>query len=95
MQVKVSTNAASMQLSRTDYYIKFWIKSICTSGGHGRGHRPAIQNLAAARHVPLTVRTRIPDHAATGHPCTEAWFVTNWIKLVCMRKVDTDGPHGL
>ena len=30
-----------------DYYIK----SICPSGGHGRGHRPAIQNRAAARHV--------------------------------------------
>ena len=34
-----------------DYYIK----SICPSGGHGRGHRLALQNRAAARNVPLTV----------------------------------------
>ena len=32
-----------------DYYIK----SICPSGGHGRGHRLALQNRAAARHVPF------------------------------------------
>ena len=36
-----------------DYYIK----SICPSGGHGRGHRLALQNRAAARHVLLTVNT--------------------------------------
>ena len=35
-----------------DYYIK----PICPSGGHGRGHRLALQNRAAARHVPLTVK---------------------------------------
>ena len=34
-----------------DYYIK----SICPSGGHGRGHRLALQNRAAARHMQLTV----------------------------------------
>ena len=31
---------------------------VCPSGGHGRGHRLALQNRPAARHVPLTVRTR-------------------------------------
>ena len=31
-----------------DYYIK----SICPSGGHGRGHRLALQNRPAARNVP-------------------------------------------
>ena len=38
-----------------DYYIK----SICPSGEHGRGQRPALQNRAAAqkkRHVGRTVR---------------------------------------
>ena len=36
-----------------DYYIK----STCPSGGHDRGHRPAIQNRVAARHVPLTINS--------------------------------------
>ena len=31
-----------------DYYIK----SMCPSGGPGRGHRLALQNRAAARHIP-------------------------------------------
>ena len=29
--------------------------SICPSGGHGRGHRLALQNRAADRNNPLTV----------------------------------------
>ena len=29
-----------------------------SSGGHGRGHRLELQNRAAARHVPLTVKHR-------------------------------------
>ena len=37
-----------------DYYVK----PICPPGGHGRGHRLALQNRAAARHVPLTVNER-------------------------------------
>ena len=34
-----------------------YIKPSCPSGGHGRGHRLAIQNRAAARNVPLTVNS--------------------------------------
>ena len=39
--------AAQGERSSDDYYIK----SICPSGDHGRGHRLALQNRAAARHV--------------------------------------------
>ena len=43
--------------SFTDYNADdYYVKSICPSGGHGRGHRLALQNRAAARHVPLTVK---------------------------------------
>ena len=41
-----------------DYYIK----SICPSGGHGRGHRLAIQNRAEARNVPLIVNANSTLH---------------------------------
>ena len=44
-----------------DYYIK----SICPSGGHGRGHRLALQKRAAARNVPLTVKHRGHRSAVT------------------------------
>ena len=30
-----------------------YAKSICPSGGHGRGHRLALQNRAAARNNPI------------------------------------------
>ena len=43
--------------SRDDYNIK----SICPSGGHGRGHRPALQNRAAARNVPVTVNSNVRE----------------------------------
>ena len=39
----------------------YCIKSICPSGGHGRGYRLALQNRAAARHVPLTVNFAIDE----------------------------------
>ena len=46
-----------------------YIKSICPSGGHGRGYRPALQNRPAARHVQLQLQTRKtganPREAAT------------------------------
>ena len=29
----------------------YYVKPICPSGGHGRGHRLALQNRAAARHT--------------------------------------------
>ena len=31
-------------------YDDYYLKSICPPGGHGRGHRLALQNRAAARH---------------------------------------------
>ena len=34
--------------------------TICPSGGHGRGHRLALQNRAATRNVPLTVNSTYP-----------------------------------
>ena len=36
--------------------VRRYVKSISPSGGHGRGHRPAIQNRAAARHVQLQLQ---------------------------------------
>ena len=48
-----------------DYYTK----SICPSGGHGRGHRLALQNRAAARHTQLTVNSL---HARQREPLSSA-----------------------
>ena len=56
-----------------DYYIitTNYIKSICPSGGHGRGHRPAIQNRAAARYVQLTVNLLMRAHVCSVHMYTD------------------------
>ena len=52
-----------------------YIKPICPSGGHGHGHRLALQNRAAARNVPLTVNNLhlcLAALSAPGRPSSEA-----------------------
>ena len=62
-----------------DYYIK----PICPSGGHDRGHRLALQNRAAARNVPLTLKT-----AKTYLATDDAAFGANFSSSMRARGID-------
>ena len=61
-----------------------YIKPICPSGGHGRGHRLALQNRAAARHVPLTVNSwlLVRNPSRTNH--------NSYVQMGCMQPVVPD-----
>ena len=53
-RITAASKEGDLHPSADDYYVK----PISPSGGHGRGHRLALQNRAAARHVPITVKYR-------------------------------------
>ena len=57
-----------------------YIKSICPSGGHGRGHRLALQNRAAARHVPLTVNIRLGAGRQFGRGASQLTPTNKYVK---------------
>ena len=47
----ISTHSSTLPIPDDTFYIK----SICPSGGHGRGHHLALQNRDGGRNVPLTI----------------------------------------